>query len=794
MQKIIIIVTFILYSMGVLSQQVKGVIVNQNNKPIELVEVLVVNRDSITIKNDFTNAIGSFVLTIERGDYILQVRQEGKIIYKQKLTIINDIDLGIIPVIENKHQLEEVSVTSKKKLIERKVDRLVFNVENSIAATGGDALDVLKVTPGLRVQNESINMIGKSGMKVMIDDRMILLSGDDLINYLKTIPSDNIKNIEVITAPPSKYDADGNSGMVNIQLKKVKKNTISGNFKTSYTQAKYPSESLGGGLNYQKNKLTISSNLNLVNGIVAPYQEYTISYPKYTWFEENKTKNNQKSLSGKVNLEYLLSKKTAMGIQYSGVFNNLKRDRTNTSYITNSKTTLLDSLIITPSIVATERKTHSLNFYSITKLDTLGKQFSINVDFLDYTSDLNNNFSTSSYLVTNLNQVNGFESAYSFSDQNIAIYSAKVDFELPLKLVKLSFGGKISFINNHNKVSFFDTTNATFVFDPTKSNVFSYKENTQAVYILANKKLSEKLDLQLGLRLEITQTEGFSYTLNQTNANNYDKLFPTAYLTYKVSENNTLGLNYSRRIDRPSYSRINPFRFYSSSFNYSEGNPFLQPYFTDNLELSHTYKNLNTSVYSSYLKNGIDQITFVSDQSAIQIVKPFNFYTQKIIGIAENYTFNKWEFWTSNLLFTIFYSKTSSEIPNTVPDIDGWANSLNSNNNFNLNKNKSIKAEINFTYQSPSISGSYKSSALNYFDIGFKFLFLQKKLQASINCIDVFRTNKTTFVQLVNGIKQQNFDYADNQRIRLSIVWNFGKSIKENKRETSNSAEQSRIN
>jgi hypothetical protein len=151
-------------------------------------------------------------------------------------------------------QIQEVEIQAKKKLVERKIDRLVFNVENSISAIGGDALDALKITPGLRVHNDKISMIGKSGMSVMVDDKLIQLSGEDLINYLKTISSDNIKSIEVITTPPAKYDAEGNSGIVNIKLKKTKPNQWSASFKSSYIQSTYPKGSVGGNFNYKKNK------------------------------------------------------------------------------------------------------------------------------------------------------------------------------------------------------------------------------------------------------------------------------------------------------------------------------------------------------------------------------------------------------------------------------------------------------------------------------------------------------------------------------------------------------------
>ncbi|WP_117590594.1 TonB-dependent receptor domain-containing protein [Chryseobacterium indologenes] len=772
--------------------QITGKIINEKNDPVEFTEVILLTQDSVAITSELSDAQGFFTIKRAHGKYILQVKYLKDIVFYKDIDLQANMDLGNIKT-DKIQEIKEVVLERKKKFIERKVDRLVFNVENSISSLGGDALDALKVTPNINIQNDQIYMIGKSGMSVMIDDRLIQLSGDDLISFLKNIKSDDIKSIEVITNPPAKYDAAGNSGIINIKMKKAKKNSISGNLKTSYTQATYPLGSLGGGLNYQKNKLTINSNINYSNGSIAPYQEYTISYPNYTWFETNTARSLQNNWSGNISLDYQISPKTTIGIQYSGASGQSIRKGINTSSIMNNNL-ITDSLVITPSRLEMNRKTHSLNIHSVTKMNNEGALFSMDIDYFKYTLHMNNNFNTNTFLPDRTEVPDRYSAANNLNNQDIDIYSAKADFETPLKWMKFSFGGKVSFINNDSNVSYFNTTSASPDFDPSRSNVFNYKENIQAVYISGNKELSQKWILQLGLRLENTQTKGYSETLSQTTKNNYLKLFPTFYLTYKLSEESTLGLNYNRRIDRPSFSKLNPFRFYTSSFNYSEGNPFLQPYFTDNIELSHTYKNLYSSVYAYNLTNGFDEVMNVSAGSAIQIVKPINFYTEKSIGWVESYTFNQWKWWESNNQFNLYYSQTTSKTPNVVSNIDGWTFSLKSNNVFNLNKAKTIRSELNFFYKSSSVAGSFKVSDFYYFDAGFNFLFLKNKLQTAVNFMDVFRTQKRTFIQYVNGIKQENFDYRDTQKIRLSLTWNFGKSIKGQNKKFSNDEEKKRVN
>lgn len=198
------------------------------------------------------------------------------------------------------------------------MDRLIFNVENSISPPGGDAIDALKVTPSIRVQNDMITMIGKSGMSVMVDDKLIQLSGDDLVNFLKTISSDNIKNIEVITTPPAKYSVEGNSGLVNIKLKKAKKDSWNASINSAYRQATYVTGSIGGNFNYQKNKISIFSNLNYSNGASAPVETSKIYYPNQLWSNNSQRKDFNNSIGGRIGIDYQISKKWIMGIQYLG--------------------------------------------------------------------------------------------------------------------------------------------------------------------------------------------------------------------------------------------------------------------------------------------------------------------------------------------------------------------------------------------------------------------------------------------------------------------------------------------
>ncbi|MCT3833686.1 carboxypeptidase regulatory-like domain-containing protein [Elizabethkingia anophelis] len=222
MKKIILFTLLFTLCQSLFSQQFQltGKVINEKNTPIEFAEVLVLKKDSTVLKSELTNEKGNFYVQILNGSYIIQIKKLKDILYSQDIDIQNNLNIGNIKI-EKAKNIKEIVLEGKKKLIERKIDRTIFNVENSIFSTGADLAQVLAGTPMLSINDNSISIIGKSGVAVMINDKILNLSGTDLINYLKSLRSDDISKIEIITTPPAKYEAQGNSGMLNIILKKM---------------------------------------------------------------------------------------------------------------------------------------------------------------------------------------------------------------------------------------------------------------------------------------------------------------------------------------------------------------------------------------------------------------------------------------------------------------------------------------------------------------------------------------------------------------------------------------------
>jgi hypothetical protein len=512
-----------------------GSVVNGNKEPLEFVYVSLFKNDSIRSAITMTDSLGQFLINIERGDYILHLEQFGQKLFNNKIEIKQDLNIGTIIVDESIH-LEGVSVIYSKKLVERKIDRVVFNVDNTISAIGGDAVDMLKITPGLRVQNGTISMIGKSTVSIMINGRLLQLSGNELNNFLATVNSENIKLIEVINNPPAQYSAEGNSGLINIVLKDTKKNYMGGSIRSSYQISLKNKGYFGGDFTYQKNKISTFLNLSLGKGSSERTENMKIFYPNQLWEAISEQEVYTSLISGRVGLDYNLSNKSSLGVQI--IANSNKPDLSETIHdnIYKLNNLSLDSTIITKGDMESKYHSQSTNIHFKTMIDTVGHNFTIDIDYLNYVND------TKRQNVSFKDGIRNDDILNSISGQKIKAFTSKFDLDLPIHWLNISVGGKLSILINH---SMNDISNMNINGDAKEisNDIFDYNENTQSAYINLYKKLG-KFELQGGLRWESTQTKGTSVLLNQTNNNNYMKIFPTLFVMYDHNEKNNYSLTY----------------------------------------------------------------------------------------------------------------------------------------------------------------------------------------------------------------------------------------------------------
>ncbi len=691
-------------------------------------------------------------------------------------------------------EIQEVKVLGKKRLIERKVDRLIFNVENSVSAQGGDAVDALKVTPGVKIQGEEIKLAGKSSVKVMVNDKMVQMGGEELQNYLKSIPTANIQKIEVITNPPAKYEAEGNSGLINIKLKEAKQNNLNTILRSSYQQATYENLTHGIGLAYKKNKFSTLADINYRYGRNLYTNKINYYYPSEHWNNSIFNRNHRKNLGTLLNLQYSLTEKSTIGAQFLGSFSDNSADE----YNDNNSYSYTDGSMMkhykTDGVSQGKPKNISVNLNYNQKLDDKGKDFSIDADYFNSQSPKNSYFNSSlqDFSLNNIDK----QFAINYSTQTIKNYSIKSDFELPYNWANLSFGVKISVTTTDNTVeaNFFNQDNGS-LFSEQKDH-FQYRENTNSLYFSTSKSFGEKWEIKVGLRGENTQTKAISISTNQETVRNYSKLFPTAYLSYKPNENNTFSINYGRRIQRPGFWEMNPARWYMNPKSYAEGNPFLQPTFIENFEMNYAYKSLlNFNFSYAKINDFFGQQTFHNLTNDSQIFKRLNYANGIYSGGTFTISYNPFKWWESSTDFSMSYSELSPYIDILAKRYSGWSGYTSTNNTFTLNKSKTLLGSLYYEYNYPSKSGYGTSSPMSTLNIGFKYLAIDKKLTIGINFEDIFRKSFMTYENNSSNIHQTFQQYYDTRLIRLSLTYKLGNSkMNVKKREGGNEEERRRSN
>ncbi|NLR67645.1 TonB-dependent receptor [Chitinophaga varians] len=796
MKQILFLLVAVLYGAQALCQQfsVSGKVVNQRREAVGFVYAGLLKRDSVPAAQAMADSLGRFSLKAPKGAYRLVIRQFGNTGLEREMVLDRDMDLGTIEIHEGT-ELQGVTITSAKKLVEQKVDRLVFNVEKAVMPTGGTALDALKATPGVRVQQDNVSIVGKGEVLVMVEDHLQRMSAEDLAVFLKSISADNIKSIEVITAPPAKYDAEGNSGLINIKLKKARANSWDASIGAAYTQKTYGGGSLQGLFNYNHGKIALQASLGKSTQQLLTTSEGQIFYPHEQWLQDISNRSKTNMLSAGLGIDYKLTAKWTTGIKYLGSFTDKISENSPLTTRFGNTEKAVNGYIASDAAANNQPNMNALNWYHAFALDSQGKRITVDVDFFSYRKK-DSRFFSGNELAADKSIVPGtFFSSTNTNANKINNYSGKLDVSLPYAWANVSFGGKVSYTNTNNDLVVYDHHTGSPVFNTNQSNVFNYQEYNEALYFSANRKLGMKWETQLGLRAEATQTKGYSKNLDQTNTNRYMQLFPTAYVTYVPDEKNSFSLNYSRRIRRPDFDYLNPFVVRTSPYFYSEGNPFLKPSYIDNLELSYVRNQQWVSaVYYSKVTDFGQELSIVDSVTNITRQTPVNYGNTYQLGFSTYYNVSPWPWWSSFTGFNVNYQhvKSSSAF---IASTDGYNGYCYTNNDFTLNKPKTLFFSVNYALQLPGRYQIFHISTMNILDVSVKFLMANKKLSLTVTGEDLLNAQRPLITYYSNGIKNTVRSYGDTRGFRVSLSYKFGKSnIQFKQRDFGNEDERNRTN
>ncbi|MBM7418411.1 MULTISPECIES: TonB-dependent receptor domain-containing protein [Chryseobacterium] len=664
--------------------------------------------------------------------------------------------------------IESVTINGKKKLLlERKADRLIFNVEASVASQGMDGSETLANVPMLKVDDNlgSISIAGKSSVNVMVNGRMLNLSGTNLINYLKTIRSENIAKIEVITTPPAKYEAQGNSGLINIILKKNPNLGWSGSVNTGLNQRTYSGGNSTGSLNYQTEKLSLSLKTSYTDGAKRSEENYSILGASQN-YSRSVRKDMWKELTPNLNLSYKLNKNSEIGMEY--IYAHQKSGMDIVNETRNVDTDLSVENLLTKTFHREKTPTHTLSAYYDLKLDSLGKKLSFAGNFFKNNSDTDVNFSTLKLSDNSIQYVN------TRSIVEPQVFSLQGDLELPFSFGTIETGLKFNQFKNATDLQYFNIINNQYVPDLQRANLFEYKEENYAAYFSYAKSFGEHWETKAGLRYENTQVQSFTPSTNLENKYNYGQWFPSAFVSYK-KEKNVFSLSYSRRINRPSMSNLNPFRWYENPYSYSSGNPLLKPSYINNLELGYTYNSkFSASIYYLKLKNGFGQVSYLDGLT--QIGTYLNHYDNNFYGANASYTDKFFKFWETSL--SLNGSLTDSKIFNVEAEAkNGYSVSYSINNTFTINKNKTVFFFLNYSQDLPYKNVNSYFHNFSNLTSGIKVSLMEKQLQINATVINIFAQKYRGDMYFKDNSQHFN-NYWDGRSFRLNVNYTLGNNKK----------------
>jgi hypothetical protein len=692
----------------------------------------------------------------------------------------------------SRQQLKGIEVAGARPILEKQPDRIVFNVDRNITAAGSDGLELLRKVPGVKVSGDKIGIAGKGAVRVMVNGRLVRLSDTDLEDYLRSFAAADIRKIEVITAPAAQYDAEGNAGMINIVTKRDRNPGFSAGIQGGYKRNNFDNANLGGNIALNTGRWSLAANVNALKGRMYEGFESDVYFPQASWMLSDTGNYRQRSLNGSFNADYNLSKQSVIGVSYNYRINNSKgTDNVHNPYY--SKSAAPDSVLRTYAVYDPVAVNHALNLHYITTLDTNGTKLTVDADYFTYNRRDTSNFRSNSFDASGRPTPWGEALYYNTARQVIHIYTLKADLEIPTRFARWMVGGKLNFIDNYSNAFYYRINNDRQHYDSIKSSEFSYRENTQALYISGVKEI-KRWSIQAGLRGEYTYIRGYSYTMRQLNEQRYFKLFPAVLLSYKANADNEYVFNFSKRINRPSFWNLNPYKSMTTDHSYFEGNPSLQPEYTSNAELTHSYRDkLKSSFFLSITHNGFDNITFADPAQTTIYRTPVNFLSTYRYGISEMITLHPVPWLESTGMASLYHTSARSAV-SALRDDNLFSAYLSLTNNFSLNAAKTLSAGLSAWYQFADMDHIGRTDPYYRVDAGVKALLLQKRLSITLAANDLFNTSMPTVYTTVNNIPQRYVNFQFQRSVSLSFTYKFGnKGMKEKAHKEGNLEERERV-
>jgi hypothetical protein len=798
MKKICLIasVFFLLTAGAQTPLRVSGTVRDSANKPVDFVTVLLLRAsDSSSVKFEVAQKDGSFGFSgVSPGMYRIGTSAVGYLETMSdpfRLAADSPHLVRNIMIRSRSEVLKEVTVVAKKPLIEMRLDKMVVNVNASPANAGNTAMEVLEKLPGTNVDREgNISLRGKQGVKVYVNGEPSYLSTQDLAVMLRGMSSSQLNQIEIITQPSAKFDASGNSGIINIQMEKSKMKGFNGSVTASFVQGKYMKSPNSANFNYSNGKLNMYANFTY-----SPYRDFNDvelrrkfrnagNLTRAIFEQASSNKFTGTGMNGQLGLDLSITNRTSLGFSVTGTSNNV-------STLVNSHINMLNGNGIQDSLnIATVNRKETFRNIGVNaglrhQIDSNGREISFGADYLHYSLRSIQDWGNHNYLPDGNLSGNPYFLRANLPSE-IGIYSARVDYIHPFRgKARLEIGAKSSLIKTDNNAPYeiFDSKSESWVNDTSRTDHFKYDENINAVYANFNKEL-KRWTFQLGLRYEHTHSIGTQVLKGNKYVRHYGQLFPTAYASYEINAKNKMVLSYGRRVERPNYQDMNPFQRFIDRYTFIKGNPFLTPQFSNNFELTHNYDGkLTTTINYTVTDDIINDVLKQDDSTRVIFRTKENISQRKNLGVAISYNAALTNWWTTSLFLNVFNNTFTGTINDRPLDVNITSFSFNFNQQFSFGKG--WNAEASGFYRSRIQDRSlYVMEPMGVVSFGLGKKILHNKGFIKLSLSDPFYLQRSRSLSIFDNINLDARSSWDSRRVGLTFTYRFSKGQKISERKT----------
>ncbi|MGB5652390.1 MAG: outer membrane beta-barrel family protein [Robiginitalea sp.] len=760
--------------------QISGSVKDTDGVPLPLANVLLLRaQDSAQIKGTSADDIGRFTLKdIEEDLYFLQATYFGYKSVLVPLEVRSDIRIGALIMEEEGESLDEVVVTGQRPTIERQADRIVFNVENTVISEGS-TWDILRKAPGVVTVQDNLEIRGQTAT-VYLNDRKVQLSQSEILDLLKGLDGNAISSVEVIPVPPASFEAE-DGPVLNIRTRQNILPGYKGSVRGQYTQAVFPKYSFATSHYFKGEKFGVFANYSInprktlreLENDVNFIDDQNTVFSRWSTDTEEVSRTQAQQLN--LILDYDLSDRDQLNLTSNVTVSPNKTYDYNLQTVMRNGAGAVDSTLQTFQDTREDQISTSLDLNYTRKLKKEGATLKANGHYTYYEET-----GGQEGLTTYFDPSGAFLRDFAFStdaEQFIDIFTGQADWYTPITSGSFEAGFKGSFIRSRNTIEYFIGQDNQRSFDIDLSDRFNYDEEVYAAYASLNKNW-DPWTVKLGLRVEQTEVKAESLTLNEINRQSYLEFFPSVFVSRDLSETQSMSFSYARRLTRPNYADLNPFRFFLNENDFVQGNPNLVPAFSHNFNLNWSHNDtFYVDLYYRDNGNFLATVSFQDNDNLTLRETKQNVAGSRSYGLDFTVSTPITSFWYLYSYSSLFYEENSifaeeSAIETYRNEVTGLYGYLN--NSLTLSKDGSLTGEVNVLYLSGFLDGASRMSETVTLDLGVRKTLWDDRAVISLVAEDVLGLANATYTTRYANQDIRYFSRPETRFVRLSFTYNFG--------------------